>query len=437
MLSRNVYRGQGEASAAAPLGLTSTGDASPVPAPAEGAPAPTTVSPGGTSGGAGTGSPAGGSGSEPGTSLAVPVEPHSSTPTSASTPTSTPTPTPTPTSTAAPETPSSTGTGSGTPTASGTGTGSGTPSGTASSTATPSGTGTASGTPSGTATASGTPSGTGTVTGTASPSPTTTPGLAVGKGLRVGDPAGLGLPPPGVPISSCTVPGTLAVTLGDGPAAHIAAALDAFAALPGGPASATWFLNGLSWDCVFDAPRVALMSRMLDAGHQLGSGGWSHTRLAGADNATLAAELTLTDDAFAATAGVRPAFARPPYGELDAAAQLALAGGVLPLVPVLWDCDPSDYLLGAVANASQASFNNALRSALDAAPGTIIVLHHTSAFTAGAVPVLAAHAAARGLRLATLGECLNLTQPAQWYRSIARPGERSPAWSCAAAGAGP
>ena len=74
--------------------------------------------------------------------------------------------------------------------------------------------------------------------------------------------------PVGSIISSCTVPGTVALTFDDGPYIYTSRILDTLRAsnIP-----ATFFVNGDNWSNILNADNQALVKRMVAEGHQVGS----------------------------------------------------------------------------------------------------------------------------------------------------------------------
>lgn len=69
-------------------------------------------------------------------------------------------------------------------------------------------------------------------------------------------------------ITSCTVPGTVALTFDDGPYIYTAQVLDT---LKSNNVHATFFVNGDNWANILNADDQALVHRMIAEGHQIGS----------------------------------------------------------------------------------------------------------------------------------------------------------------------
>ena len=74
--------------------------------------------------------------------------------------------------------------------------------------------------------------------------------------------------PVGTIISSCTVPGTVALTFDDGPYIYTPSILDT---LQSNGVTATFFVNGVNWADINSADSQASVRRMVDEGHQIGS----------------------------------------------------------------------------------------------------------------------------------------------------------------------
>ena len=74
--------------------------------------------------------------------------------------------------------------------------------------------------------------------------------------------------PVGTVISSCTVPGTVALTFDDGPFTYTASVLDT---LRRNGVAATFFVNGVNWADITSADSQASVRRMVAEGHQIGS----------------------------------------------------------------------------------------------------------------------------------------------------------------------
>ena len=74
--------------------------------------------------------------------------------------------------------------------------------------------------------------------------------------------------PVGQVITSCTQPGTVALTFDDGPYIYTGQVLDT---LKNADVKATFFVNGDNWATILSDSSQALVQRMLSEGHQIGS----------------------------------------------------------------------------------------------------------------------------------------------------------------------
>lgn len=81
-------------------------------------------------------------------------------------------------------------------------------------------------------------------------------------------------------VNQCLVPGTVALTIDDGPWIYLNGTLDI---LKRYNAKATFFVvgrhNSKRYGCIYDEPQSAALRRAFAAGHQIGSLTWSHPDL--------------------------------------------------------------------------------------------------------------------------------------------------------------
>lgn len=194
--------------------------------------------------------------------------------------------------------------------------------------------------------------------------------------------------------------GELALTFDDGPdPVFTPQVLDALAAAGGG-ASATFFVVGRH-----AAEHPALVRRIVDEGHAIGSHSDTHARLDELSGDAVAAELRAGRAAVEALAGTPVTLFRPPRGHLDRRGAVAMrrAG----LRPWLWTVDPQDWRPGSTTSAIVDAVGRA-------AGGDVVLLHDRVAgddspsgaedrsATVAAVPLIVEAARARGLTLVTL-----------------------------------
>lgn len=185
----------------------------------------------------------------------------------------------------------------------------------------------------------------------------------------------------------------IALSFDDGPGRVTEAVLDALGR-QGAPAT----FNVLGERV---AGREALLVRIRDEGHELGSHAWTHDRLAGRPLEAYR-QLRRTSAAIAAATGAAPRLFRAPYGAVSrgVVAAARLAG----MVTVGWDVDPRDYEAPG-AEAIHARVRDRAR------PGSIVLLHDDRRAleqTATAVDSLIGDLRVRGYELVTISRLLGL-----------------------------
>jgi hypothetical protein len=90
---------------------------------------------------------------------------------------------------------------------------------------------------------------------------------------------------------------------------------------------------------VADNPEI--LKRMYDEGHTICAHTWSHHYLTTQSNSQLVAEFQWTIQAIEHVIGVRPLYARPPYGDIDDRVRYVFQQ--MSLVPLLWNRDCYDW----------------------------------------------------------------------------------------------
>ncbi|KAF9449454.1 carbohydrate esterase family 4 protein [Macrolepiota fuliginosa MF-IS2] len=212
-------------------------------------------------------------------------------------------------------------------------------------------------------------------------------------------------------VTSCTVPGTAALTFDDGPYSYI---YDISTALLAHNATGTFFFNGDNYGCIYDEENVQRVKYALNKGHQIASHTWAHKDLATLTKEGINDEMQRVDDALMKIAGIRPAFMRPPFGSSnDLVREIStLRGQVL----ALWDFDSTDW------NSTSADEQKSrLDTLIVRQPSTVLSLQHETHFTTATdvLPYYIKRLQAAGYRLVTLAECTGL--PA--YQLIEAPRE--------------
>jgi peptidoglycan/xylan/chitin deacetylase (PgdA/CDA1 family) len=162
--------------------------------------------------------------------------------------------------------------------------------------------------------------------------------------------------------------GVVALTFDDGPTPETNAVLDALK-LYG--LKATFFVLG--WN-VQAYPDIA--QRIVGEGHHIGNHTWDHRDLTLLTKAEIDQELRSTNNIIQQVTGVRPRFARPPYGSTNATVQMAMARNGLR--EVIWSQDSYDW-----AGASPDTILNQLTIV---PPGGTFLMHDWTPNTLAAIP---------------------------------------------------
>ena len=156
-------------------------------------------------------------------------------------------------------------------------------------------------------------------------------------------------------------------------------------------AKTTFFCNGVNVRGNVRADRAALA-----AGNTIGSHTWSHPELPRLSYAEQVSQIQGDTDIWWRTAKAAPMpFFRPPYGLHDATTVRAVGDAGFAWL-VLWNVDPSDYLMPARDELVRRVVKNSR-------PGAIVVLH-ANANTAAAVPDMIRALRAKGLAPKSLDE---------------------------------
>ncbi|KAK4442871.1 hypothetical protein QBC34DRAFT_431266 [Podospora aff. communis PSN243] len=232
--------------------------------------------------------------------------------------------------------------------------------------------------------------------------------------------------PFGVDVSSCTVPGKLALTFDDGPYIYTTALLDL---LKKNNARATFFVTGNNaGKGAINDPNsgyAPILQRMIAEGHQIGSHTWSHENLDSLTPELRRKQFIYNEIALVGVLGVFPAYFRPPYTVCNADCYAEL--GALGYKVVNYDVDPKDWEDGG------AKSHQIYTSAIDSGRQSeyLVLAHDVQPFTVNEFAqfmIDKAHAA--GFEIVPAGECLGEPE-SQWYRDPKTGAARS------ARGAGP
>jgi len=204
-------------------------------------------------------------------------------------------------------------------------------------------------------------------------------------------------PSPGIVITKCSKPNTLALAYDDGPYQYTSQLVDI---LDKGGAKGTFFWTGTLYGCIYN--QAAAVKKAYASGHQVASHTWTHSQSFGNMNQQqLTQEMQRVEQALVNLIGKKPAYMRPPY--------LATGGSVLPTMRQLGykvitdDVDAQDWN-GYTPQQSQQAFQRAG----SAGQGHIPLMHETYAGTVQTLtPWLINWAKQNNLALVTVAECLD------------------------------
>ena len=122
--------------------------------------------------------------------------------------------------------------------------------------------------------------------------------------------------------------------------------------------------------------------------------------------------------------GASPRFVRPPWGGLlNPHFNLSTILGPS-YAMALWDRDTEDWRGNAThILAAYASFFAGV-SAAD--PSMLVLNHDNTACMTEVIPQVLAMGAAAGMRFVTMGECIGIPDPQDWYRFVQNPPGHAP-----------
>lgn len=198
---------------------------------------------------------------------------------------------------------------------------------------------------------------------------------------------------PGVRVSSVSVPTkTVALTFDDGPHGTLTPRI--LNILAKYNAKCTFFVLGSN---VQRYPGI--VSRMVSEGHEVANHSWNHPNLATSSRASVASQLSRTNDAIVNACGRKPRLMRPPYGACNASL-CSWMKSEYGLTTVLWSVDTNDWRKPGVSAVISRAVNGAK-------PGSIILVHDIHSSTADAVEGIVKGLQARGYELVTVSELMN------------------------------
>ncbi|WYZ39713.1 hypothetical protein EsH8_IV_000054 [Colletotrichum jinshuiense] len=229
----------------------------------------------------------------------------------------------------------------------------------------------------------------------------------------------VGSVPYGSIITTCAVPGTLALTYDDGPYIYTSNLLDILEAQN---VTATFFVAGNNiGKNRMDNPDTAwpaIMRRMYAAGHHIASHTWTHRNLNEVNSTIQRTEIIYNEMAFRNLFGWIPTYMRPPYLECDAGTGCQNLLRTLGYHIINVNIDTKDYMYDTPETIQTAKdrFSNGVST--NAAANSYIELSHDVHYqtVVNLTQFMIDTAKARGYRLVTVGECLNDPKE-NWYRS--------------------
>ncbi|KAF9975496.1 Carbohydrate esterase 4 protein [Actinomortierella ambigua] len=211
-------------------------------------------------------------------------------------------------------------------------------------------------------------------------------------------------------ITSCTLPGQVALTYDDGPSVYTQELIDY---LNSKNALATFFVNGNNNGRIED--HAAAVRSAYQSGHQIASHTYSHQDLNTLSDDEIGLEMSQLDTQIKNIIGWRPLFVRPPYGNANqhVVDYLTERGYYV----TNWDIDSNDWQHLDNIPASMAEYTAVLNTPSAKSKGYIALHHDTYASTVEELtPRVVEYLQGAGYALVTVGHCLGLNQT-QWYRA--------------------
>ncbi|KAH9993915.1 polysaccharide deacetylase [Xylariaceae sp. FL0662B] len=228
------------------------------------------------------------------------------------------------------------------------------------------------------------------------------------------------VPYDGVDITSCTLPGKVALTFDDGPYVYTNELLDL---LEANGVKATFFVTANNEFASQRPPGVFggnldVIKRMHANGHQIGSHTWSHKDLSAISPEERDQEIIWNEMAFIEALGFFPTYLRPPFTSCDWECASAIARWGYHVTD--YDVDTKDYL-GDYEYARRV-FSDTLSSGDPNVTSFISLSHDVWPDTVHSLAQFMIDTArGNGYQLMTLGECVG--DPAgNWYRNPATGG---------------
>lgn len=212
---------------------------------------------------------------------------------------------------------------------------------------------------------------------------------------------------PGYRVSQVNVPGKyVAITFDDGPSsANTPRILDI---LQRHGARATFFVLGEN-----AARNKGLLARAVAEGHEIANHTYSHIKMTGVSEQTVAREIERTNEIIKSATGFYPTTMRPPYGAINSRL-VDMVYNNYGMHAVLWNVDTRDWQHPGVSTVVQRAVGNAQS-------GSIILLHDIHASTVDAVEEIVTGLQARGFKLVTVSQLIEMGRRAAAPAPVATP----------------
>jgi peptidoglycan/xylan/chitin deacetylase (PgdA/CDA1 family) len=219
-------------------------------------------------------------------------------------------------------------------------------------------------------------------------------------------------------ITTCTQPGTLALTFDDGPYIYTSQLLDTLDSLS---VKATFFVTGnnLGKKRIDDETTAwpGILRRIYASGHHIASHSWTHRNLDEVNSTIQHTEIIYNEMAFRNLFGWIPTYWRPPYLECSTNTGCLGLLGNLGYHVVSMNLDTKDYENDSptAIQTSKDRFSGGVSA--NAATNEYIELSHDIHYqtVVNLTAYMVSIAKARGYRLVTVGECLG-DPSSNWYR---------------------
>lgn len=229
------------------------------------------------------------------------------------------------------------------------------------------------------------------------------------------------LRPLGKKVSSVPVKGKyVALTFDDGP--HPSLTRKALTILDRHGAKGTFFMLGENVNRY-----KSLVASVAASGHELGVHTWSHIKMNAVSRARVDNEVNRTRNLIGRISGTYPRVMRPPYGATNQALVNHMYNSY-GMASVLWDVDTRDWCKPGVGKVINTAVN-------EARPGSIILVHDIHASTINALEGIVTGLQARGYKLVTVSELLQISKREAAEAAAAKAAEEAAAKAAAEAAA--